>query len=192
EQVAAAPELLAHHYGEAGHTELAVQYWDQAGTRALERSAIVEAVAHYRAGLALLEGLPEGVRSERELPIQIGLGSALTAVKGYANPETGAAYERARELCLEIDEKHRLFPVLYGLWNFDMVAALYIKAKQGAHQLVELAEQRGESGPLVAALSVLGSTFAFMGSWSDGNENLEKCIALYDPQRHANIKLESA
>ncbi len=192
ERVAAAPELLAHHYGEAGLTEFAVQYWEQAGTRALERSAIIEAVAHYRTGLALFEGLPEGVRSERELPIQIGLGSALASAKGYANPETGAAYERARELCLEIGEKQRLFPVLYGLWSFDLVAARYIKGKQIANQFVELAKQHGESGPLVAAYSALGSTFAYMGSWPDGNENLEKCITLYDPESHANLKFECA
>ena len=192
ERVAAAPELLAHHYGEAGLTELAVQYWERAGTRALERSAIIEAVAHYRTGLPLFEGLPEGVRSERELPIQIGLGSALASVKGYANPETGAAYERARELCLEIGEKQRLFPVLYGLWSFELVAARHIKGKQIANQFVELAEQHGELGPLVAAYSALGSTFAYMGSWPDGNQTLEKCITLYDPESHANLKFECA
>ena len=98
ERVAAAPELLAHHYGEAGLTDLAVQYWERAGTRALEQSANIEAIAHYRAGLILLEGLPESVRHQRELHIQIGLGSALTSAKGYSNPETGAVYQRQRAL----------------------------------------------------------------------------------------------
>jgi predicted ATPase len=132
------------------------------------------------------------VRSERELPIQIGLGSALTSVKGYGNLETVAAYERARELCLELDEKQRLFSVFYGLWNFDLIHAQHMKAKQIANQFVELAEQHGESGPLVAALSVLGTTLTYMGSWPDGNENLEKCIALYDPERHAYLRFECA
>src|SRR5438132_6795807 len=53
------PELLAHHYTEAGLTEHAVAYWHQAGQRAIERSAYVEAIAHLRQGLALLETLPE-------------------------------------------------------------------------------------------------------------------------------------
>lgn len=192
ERVAAAPELLAHHYGEAGLTEYAAQYWERAGSRALERSATIEAVAHYRTGLALIEGLPEGVRREPELSLQIGLGNALASVKGYANPETAAAYERARELCLELDEKQRLLPVLYGLWSSDLVAGRYIKGKEIAQQLVELAAQHGESGPLVAAYSALGSTFAYMGSWLDGSETLEKCITLYDPENHANLKFEYA
>jgi predicted ATPase len=71
-----------------------------------------------------------------------------------------------------------------------LIVSQNIKAKQIASQFVELAEQRGESGPLVAALSVLGTTHTYMGSWPDGSANLEKCIALYDPERHAYLRFE--
>ena len=53
------PELLAHHYTEAGLTEKAVHYWHRAAQRAAERSAHVEAINHLRTGLALLQTLPE-------------------------------------------------------------------------------------------------------------------------------------
>ena len=46
ETVATEPELLAHHYTEAGCHAQAVDYWQQAGTRVLQRSANVEAIAH--------------------------------------------------------------------------------------------------------------------------------------------------
>src|SRR6185369_9117141 len=36
------PELLAHHYTEAGLTERAIPYWQQAGERATQRSAHLE------------------------------------------------------------------------------------------------------------------------------------------------------
>ena len=39
------PELLAHHYTEAGLIEQAIPYWQQAGQRASQRSANVEAIA---------------------------------------------------------------------------------------------------------------------------------------------------
>jgi predicted ATPase len=55
ETAAAQPELLAHHYTEAGLTEKAVHYWYRAGQKAIERSAYVEAIAHLRQGLALLQ-----------------------------------------------------------------------------------------------------------------------------------------
>src|SRR5262249_27160558 len=62
------PELLAHHYTEAGLTEKAVHYWYQAGQRASERSAHLEAIIHLRQGLALLETLPEtSERRQREV-----------------------------------------------------------------------------------------------------------------------------
>ena len=40
---AAEPELLAHHFTQAGLTEAAIEWWGQAGQRSLERSALVEA-----------------------------------------------------------------------------------------------------------------------------------------------------
>ena len=48
------PELLAHHYTEAGLNEPAVDYWQQAGQRAIERSANVEASSHLTRGLEVL------------------------------------------------------------------------------------------------------------------------------------------
>src|SRR5262249_36933675 len=62
------PELLAHHYTEAGLTEKAVQYWHKAGQSAVQRSAHVEAISHLRTGLELLQTLPETLeRTQREV-----------------------------------------------------------------------------------------------------------------------------
>jgi class 3 adenylate cyclase len=58
ETVATTPELVAHHYTEAGLGEQAVPFWQQAGQRAMERSANEEAIAHLTRGLDLLEELP--------------------------------------------------------------------------------------------------------------------------------------
>ena len=53
------PELVAHHYTEAGCYAQAVGYWQQAGQRAIQRSANVEAIAHLRQGIELLTTLPD-------------------------------------------------------------------------------------------------------------------------------------
>ena len=53
------PELLRHHFTEAGLTEKAVGYWLKAGLRSRERSANVEAIGHLTKGLALLDTLAE-------------------------------------------------------------------------------------------------------------------------------------
>ena len=59
ETVETQPELLAHHYTEAGLAEPAVGYWQRAGQRAVERSAYVEAISHLTKGLEVLKTLPD-------------------------------------------------------------------------------------------------------------------------------------
>ena len=84
------PELLAQHYTEAGLTEQAVEDWHRAGQQALARSAVAEAVAHLTEGLKVLQGLPSGTeRQRRELGLQLALGQASIAGKGFAATETG-------------------------------------------------------------------------------------------------------
>ena len=68
----AQPELLAHHYTEAGLIAQAVGYWHKAGQRAAERSAHVEAISHLHTGLELLQTLPETFeRVQREVDMLI-------------------------------------------------------------------------------------------------------------------------
>jgi predicted ATPase len=116
ETAAAQPELLAHHCTEAGLNAQAVAYWQQAGQRAIQRSAHVEAMSHLTRGLERLATLPDTAeRTQHELSLQTTLGSALMATKGQGAPEVGQAYARARELCRQVGEAPQLFPVLFGL-----------------------------------------------------------------------------
>src|SRR5215469_12393862 len=59
EVIVTQPELLARHFGEAGLAERAIAYWRQAGERASERWANVEAIAHLREGLRLVGALAD-------------------------------------------------------------------------------------------------------------------------------------
>ena len=59
ETVETQPELLAHHYTEAGCAEQAIPYWQRAGQQASDRSAYLEAISHFTTGIELLTTLPE-------------------------------------------------------------------------------------------------------------------------------------
>jgi predicted ATPase len=112
------PELLAHHYTEAGNDELAMHCWYKAGLRALTNSANAEAIAHFRKALELVStasDTPE--RRREEIKIQLALGIPLIAVAGYAAEETREAFERARSLCLNLQDPPEHFQALYGLWG---------------------------------------------------------------------------
>ena len=106
EIVKAQPELLAHHYTEAGLHDQAVSYWLQAGQLAIERSANLEAISHLTKGLEVLKTLPNTPeRTQHELALQLALGSPLSMLKGVA-PEVEYTYTRAYELCQQMGRAH--------------------------------------------------------------------------------------
>ena len=116
------PEVLAHHHTQAGSFQEAVPHWLLAGQRAVARSAFLEAIAHLTHGLDVVAQLPAGQEvSNLELDMQISLGSARIAARGYSSVETEEAWLRARQLLDEVGEDPRQFAVLHGLcmayWN---------------------------------------------------------------------------
>src|SRR5262249_57856760 len=54
------PEVVAHHFTQAGLSEPAIEWWVKAGDRALEGSANNEAIAHLGNAISLAEGLADG------------------------------------------------------------------------------------------------------------------------------------
>jgi predicted ATPase len=52
------PELLAHHFTQAGLTEVAIEWLGKAGQRSLERSALVETAEQSTRALAQIACLP--------------------------------------------------------------------------------------------------------------------------------------
>jgi predicted ATPase len=103
--VATQPELLAQHYTQAGCPARAMPYWQQAGQRALQRSANIEAIGHLTKGLEVLQTLPATPeRTQQELVLQMTLGPAWMVTKGYAAPEIEHTYSQALELCRQVGE----------------------------------------------------------------------------------------
>src|SRR5262249_42744357 len=104
------PELLAHHYTEAGLSAQAIPYSQKARQRASERSSYVEAIAHLTKGLELLQTLPDTPeRVEQELTLHIALGTPLIATKGFAAPEVERIYARARTVSADRGNPSALF-----------------------------------------------------------------------------------
>ncbi len=185
ETAEAQPELLAYHYTEAGLIEQAIGYWHKAGQKAIERSAHVEAIAHLRQGLALLQTLPETpARTQREVNMSIALGASLMATKGYAAPEVGETYTRARQLCQSLDDPRQLFPVLRGLWRYYVMRAELQTAHALSEQLLDVAQQAQDPAMLVAAHLPLGNTLYPLGAVASAHTHFAQGIALYDSQQH--------
>jgi TOMM system kinase/cyclase fusion protein len=179
------PELVAHHYTEAGLSVQALGYWQRAGQQANARSAHVEAISHLTKGLEVLKALPDTPeRAQQELVLQITLGLALIATKGQAAPEVGRTYSRARELCQQGEDVPQLFRVLRGLYSFCVVRAEAQTARKLSEELLALAQHIHDPTYFPAAHFGLGSAWFSLGEFVSAREHLEQGIALYDPQQH--------
>ena len=188
ETAATEPELLAQHCTQAGLAEQAAAYWHKAGQRALARSATAEAVAQLSQGLEVLQRLPDGPERQRqEHGLQLVLGHALTAAKGYSAPETGRAFARARELCRQIGDTTQLFPVLFGQYVHHLVRAEPVPAREVAEEMLRLARQQDDTAAQVAAHRAVGSAFDDLGELSSARAHLEQALALYDPVAHRSL-----
>jgi predicted ATPase len=185
EIVATEPELLAHHYTEAGCHAQAVGYWQQAGTRALQRSANVEAIAHAQRGLELLTALPDiPQRIQHEIDLLTTMGPALLSTRGYAAPEVLQAYTRVRELCQQVGETSEHFLVLYNLCIVYIARSEHQTAIELGEQCLQLAQSVQEETLLLMAYYVLGISWLCRGSPTLACTHLERTIALYDPEQH--------
>jgi len=186
EKVTLTPELLAHHYTEAGLIEQAIPSCQRAGQTAIERSANTEAISHLTRGLELLKFLPEGPqRIQQELTLLIILGPAFIAAKGYAAPEVEQTFARARELCRSVGDAVQLFSALYGLWWFHFASAKLQTARDQAEELLEFAEQQADPVLLVTAHRALEYTLYDQEEFARACAQFENAMAIYTTELHS-------
>jgi class 3 adenylate cyclase/predicted ATPase len=179
------PEVVAHHYTEAGNHDQAVVYWEKAGQRASQLSANLEAVAHFSKGLEVLQNLPDTPeRRKRELDMQVALGPVLIAAKGYANQQVEIVYVRARELCEQLEASSAHFVVLRGLEVHYLVRGELQKARGLGKQLLEMAQWEGDAALLVGANHALGQSLYYLGELTAARTHVEQGMALYQPRAH--------
>jgi predicted ATPase len=179
------PDLLAHHYTEAGLGARAIPYWHRAGQRASERSAHLEAIAHLTRGLELVAILPVGAeRIPQELELQAALAVSLMATRGFAAPEVGRAYARLRELCGHAGETAQVVDALAGLWAYHAVRAEFAVARELGEELLRLGQRGLDPELLLRAHHALQWTLFRMGEFAGALDHAERGIVLYDPGRH--------
>src|SRR5262249_30558799 len=110
---------LAMHFERGRDYPRAIQYLHQATENAARRHAHHEVIGLATRGVALLGMLAETpAHLPQELDLQVAIGRALMATKGYANAEVERVYARAWELCRRVGETPQLVPTLFGLWRF--------------------------------------------------------------------------
>ncbi|MGH7318429.1 MAG: AAA family ATPase [Candidatus Rokuibacteriota bacterium] len=178
-------ERLAHHAVRGAVSDRAVRYLRQAGEKALARSANRQAIALFEQALAALEQLPQSRETLGEaLDIRIVLGPALGAAHGLGSPEVEASYAIARDLCLRLEDRPRLFPALWGLWNVNFNRGLYREARELGEGLLGLASELEDPVLVLEAHHSLWPTLYGLGDLETAELHIEAGLARYDPRRH--------
>ena len=179
------PETMAQHLTEAGLAERAVGYWVDAGRNAVERSANVEAISHLSKGLEELKSLPEGPgRDRQELALQSALGTSLIAVHGYAAPQTGAAYRRARALGERLGDAGALFATFSGEFTYHFVRGDYGMMREMTDEAQRTADRIADPTLRLAAHRLSALTAMHFGAFSQARCEFETILRLYDPTQH--------
>ena len=185
---AAEPELLAHHFTQAGMTAAAIEWWGKAGQKSLERSALVEAAQQFTRALHQITTLPGTTALRREqIKLQVAVITPLIHIKGYSAPETKAAIEQARLLLEEADalgetpgDPLALFEVLYGAFVANVMAFNADVSRDIAAHVLELAEKQSASFPRVLGHNHLGGSLMLRGEIAEARTHLDQATALYD------------
>ncbi|MCY1081958.1 protein kinase domain-containing protein [Archangium lansingense] len=194
---AAPPELIAHHYTQAGELEPAIRYWTQAGELALRRSAFEESVSHLEMALRLFQRLPGAARKvEEELRLLVLLGQALITTRSYAVPEVERLYAHITELFQEVKDIPLLIAVCRHLFNQNLMRLNVPLAGKLAKQIVSLGQRVHEpqllsigwllgginqliQGNPIEAQQQLGEALAYGGS---GLEREPQALGMLEPE----------
>jgi class 3 adenylate cyclase/tetratricopeptide (TPR) repeat protein/energy-coupling factor transporter ATP-binding protein EcfA2 len=180
----AQPELVAHHFTEAGLSDAAIAYWQRAGDLAMARSGHTEAIRHFSVALDLLRKLGEKPNSAaKELELCVKLGPALVMVKGPVSPEVEAIYRRAVALEMGEDSPAR-FKALWGLYYFSMSSGRLSEAVALADELLGLAQRLGTDDLILEAHHAKWGTSIWSGELAAADEHCQKGISQYDHTRH--------
>lgn len=163
----------------------AAEYWNQAAQAAARLYAHDETERLALRGLKLLEGEPESVqKAAAELGLQMTYGLCMKTSRGYAVPEVGRAYARARELCRQIDDPSRVVPVLIGLGAHHIVSGEITTARDVALEMLDLFNRLGDPNLQMVGQWNLGASLFHLGELEVGHEHLMRALELYQPAFH--------
>jgi DNA-binding winged helix-turn-helix (wHTH) protein/predicted ATPase len=175
---------LAMHFEQARDYRRASRYLQQAAENAIVRCANREAFALATRGIELVRKLPRSAeRNREELHLQITLGIAQIAVRGYATPVVGEIFQYARELCRALGDGPELFPVLWGLWVYNVVREDLTTGLAVAEELLQHAQQLQNSELLALAHWTKEATLVNLGDFTGAREHFEKVLQFFDPQQ---------
>jgi class 3 adenylate cyclase len=179
------PELLARHYEGAGRIAEATAGWMSAGQQARQRLALRECGAYLHKALSLLETLSveDPVRLQSEMEVQLALGQALTETFGWASRELETAFNRARDLCSELNNNFGLLQALNGLSGMHLVRGKLPQALETAKTVLQMGIASGDPLLQISGGTVTSYPAYHLGDFIGACRYAESALAFYTLER---------
>ena len=192
ERAAAEPEVIAHHFTEAGLDDLAIEWWGKAGDQALRRSAFQEAIAHLGKAIAMADKAAGGEAGGRPRTsgeqLHVAYGNALIAARGYGAPETTEAFARARESAFGDKDAPERLAADYGLWVGSLRARRAVGDEGARRRPSSATSRRDPIRPRPESLTAQPeSRIGSPESIVEAREHLERALALFQPGRDDDL-----
>jgi class 3 adenylate cyclase/tetratricopeptide (TPR) repeat protein len=190
ELAAQRPEVLAHHFLEAGVADKAAAYLLAAGDAAASRYASPEAHARFARAAELARQLPAGPRAQRT-ELKAILKCASVAF-GAAQIEADlAALERAQALAVALDHRPRLAQVHYWRGRLHYVAGRFAEAVGEGRTCLAIADEVSDERIAAAAVNLLARIHCLRGEPAHGiayaQRNTEQMAQIGDRIEQAAI-----
>ena len=181
------PELLAHHFTQAGMTEAAIEWWRTAGQRSMARSALLEGAEQLKRALDQIATLPATPDLRREeIKLHVAFANALTLTGDLVDGKEH--YDRA--LAIYDPAEHRPLTTRSGrdvrvallasrsgcMWLLGYPAA----SRSDAERALKTARETGQATTLMAALYRTGLSDILCGNYAAANAPLDELISLAD------------
>jgi predicted ATPase len=182
------PEVLAHHLTAAGEAEAAIPLWQKAGERALERTALREALSHLESAFALITQLPKSDSRDRiELDVRLTLGSAYFAFHGWVAIEVKEVLEPARELARRLRDYEKLLPVTYFIWFHHGMRAEYAEAVAAAEEIQRVGAKTNDTKARVTGSMTRACAHVWKGEFEQARAMGDDVLAVYDFKEHREL-----
>jgi predicted ATPase len=197
ERAAAEPEVIAHHFTQAGLDDLAIEWWAKAGDQALRRSAFQEAIAHLGKAIEMADksgaaSTPRAAAStaaeSQRLKLETSLGRAMMYSRGFASDESKTAFARARTLAAEASDASERFDAYYGLFAASLMRGEITLARETAETFLRDAENAGRMTEAAAARRCVGLARLPQGDLIGAEANCAEALRTYDPERDCDAK----
>ncbi len=182
----ALPEIVAHHFEQAGDAFEAVTHWGEAARRAAAQGAHVEALSHLTHALVLLDSLPaDPVHSPLACDLLLQRAGSMRVLDRV--DEAFEVLSRAESLALACGDARRQADICFLRGNLYFPSGNFDGCLEQHARSRELARSVGDPEREARALSGLGDASYLRGAMITAHGHFDRCVELSQQQELPNI-----